>query len=160
MVRRGGIWQFRRHVPDAVRALDRRRDVRLSTGTGDRTKATLAVAHFNAALKAHWASLGTQQLDHGASTRVSAAVERYAPVAAIDKARGDRAITGRFPDTAGIAVAARETCIATRCKPARWMPLHIDVCRIAASCCRIPVVRNGEKIVDVMVRSPVRPNWR
>ena len=94
LVRRGGIWQFRRRVPDTLQALDRRREVRLSTGTGDRTQAALAAAHFNAALEAHWASLGTNQpTSPDSATRFSAAVDtarklglKYQPADALAEA--------------------------------------------------------------------------
>ena len=41
LIRRGRIWQFRRAVPGELAALDPRRDVRVTTGTSDRSKAAL-----------------------------------------------------------------------------------------------------------------------
>ena len=85
------VWMFRRRVPRLLRHLDPRAEVRLSTGTGDRTKAALAAAHFNAALEAHWASLLADPASTGdAAARFEAAVGtarklglRYQPAAAL-----------------------------------------------------------------------------
>lgn len=57
LVRRGGVWQYRRRIPKRLVALLAATEIRVSTKTRDRTEALRASAQMSAALEAQWSKL-------------------------------------------------------------------------------------------------------
>ena len=78
LIRRGRIWQFRRVVPGELAALDPRRDVRVTTGTSDRSKAALVAAKINTALEEYWRGLLTSSDVHSATAQATSFTDAVA----------------------------------------------------------------------------------
>ena len=57
LVRRGGVWQYRRRVPKHLVERLAATEIRVSTKSRDRTEALRAAASISAALEAQWAKL-------------------------------------------------------------------------------------------------------
>ncbi len=57
LVRRGGVWQYRRRVPTRLAGRLGKTEIRISTRARDRTEALRAAAVINAALEAEWHKL-------------------------------------------------------------------------------------------------------
>lgn len=74
LVRRGGVWQYRRRVPKCLTAHLGTAEIRVSTKARDRTEALRAAAHISAALETHWSALiGVGPSPADAATRFQAA---------------------------------------------------------------------------------------
>lgn len=57
LVRRGGVWQYRRRVPKCLAAKLGTAEIRISTKARDRTEALRAAAQISAALETQWSAL-------------------------------------------------------------------------------------------------------
>lgn len=57
LIRRGGVWHFRRRVPRDLADRDTRGEIRVTTGTRDRATALVISARLNSELEAHWRNL-------------------------------------------------------------------------------------------------------
>lgn len=51
---RNGVWQYRRRVPRQLNQLDKRREIRISTGCRDRASAVIIASQINEEVEAHW----------------------------------------------------------------------------------------------------------
>lgn len=73
LVRRGGVWQYRRRIPKQLVAHLGSTQIRVSTKTRDRTEAMRAAAQMSAALEAQWTKLIGQNPADGVSAEFQAA---------------------------------------------------------------------------------------
>jgi len=94
LVRRGGVWQYRRRVPKRLVEHLRTTEVRVSTGARDRTEAMRAAAQISAALELKWLKLVGADPDSSVCTDFQEAVTTaealgvtYRPVAEIAAGR-------------------------------------------------------------------------
>jgi integrase len=79
LVRRGGVWQYRRRVPTHLVERLATTEVRVSTKARDRTEAMRAAASISAALEAQWAKLSDAQ-----PSAIEACVDFQAALATAD----------------------------------------------------------------------------
>jgi len=74
LVRRGGVWQYRRRVPKCLAAHLCTTEIRVSTKARDRTEALRAAAQISAALETHWSKLiGAEPSHADTAARLQAA---------------------------------------------------------------------------------------
>jgi hypothetical protein len=79
LVRRGGVWQYRRRVPTHLVERLATTEVRVSTKARDRTEAMRAAASISAALEEQWA-----KLSHPQPSAIAACVDYKAALATAD----------------------------------------------------------------------------
>ena len=94
LVRRGGVWQYRRRIPKRLVEHLAAEEIRVSTNARDRTEALRAAAQISAALEAQWSKLIGANPASGACTDFQAAITTaealgviYRPVAELAASR-------------------------------------------------------------------------